>query len=119
MLPTGTRGRAWQGEISYIPKDVLDHKSPLQKFDEIHAKYLTAPRDTIELKHKNAAANSYTHFIGGMFLLSRYMKETTHLSRVYISVGIEKKQRTDSTSTNMKELSRIEKGMSSTRIRCH
>lgn len=45
ILPTGTRGRSWKGEISYIPKDVLDHQSPLQKFDQIHAKYLTSPRD--------------------------------------------------------------------------
>ena len=73
LLPTGTRGRAWQGEISFIPKDVLDHKSPLQKFDEIHAKYLTAPRDegqTFDLKHKKNDAGLYTHFVGGISFLN-------------------------------------------------
>jgi dynein heavy chain, axonemal len=44
ILPTGTRGRYWNENISYIPKDVLEHQSPLQKFDQIHAKYLTSPR---------------------------------------------------------------------------
>jgi dynein heavy chain len=48
LLPTGTRGRAWQGEISFIPKDILDHQTPLQKFDQIHAKYLTSPRGDMD-----------------------------------------------------------------------
>lgn len=39
-LPTGTRGKNWLGEISYIPKDLIDHETPLSKFEKIHAKYL-------------------------------------------------------------------------------
>ncbi|KAJ3254160.1 Dynein heavy chain 7, axonemal [Boothiomyces macroporosus] len=45
LLPTGTRGRNWLGELSYIPKDPV-HQTPLQKFDVMHQKYFTEPRIT-------------------------------------------------------------------------
>ncbi len=91
ILPTGTRGRAWQGEISYIPKDVVDHASPLAKFDQIHAKYLTSPREDwqSDLKY-NATTGSYGH--------------------ATIGSHPDKRQKTDSLAAT-REQARIEKGL--------
>lgn len=50
LLPTGTRGRNWQGSLSYIPKD----QTTMQKFKSIHKKYLLSPREQLPVIEKIA-----------------------------------------------------------------
>jgi dynein heavy chain len=52
LLPTGTRGRNWQGSLSYIPKDIFAHQTPMQKFQTIHKKYLVSPREQLPVVEK-------------------------------------------------------------------
>eukprot|EP00842_Homolaphlyctis_polyrhiza_P003265 jgi/Hompol1/393/HPOL_001324-RA len=45
LLPTGTRGRSWKGDFSFVPREEADTTSTLAKFDQIHARFLKNVRD--------------------------------------------------------------------------
>nr|KAJ3423149.1 translation initiation factor eIF-2B subunit alpha [Polyrhizophydium stewartii] len=45
ILPTGTRGRSWKGEFSYVPREEPGDNTTLAKFDQIHARFLKSMRD--------------------------------------------------------------------------
>jgi hypothetical protein len=54
-IPSMTK---WTETQSYIPKDLIEHQSPLQKFDQIHAKYLTSPRIEMPITKKREIVNT-------------------------------------------------------------
>jgi hypothetical protein len=43
LIPSKTRGRAWNNELSYIPKNTLDSQPLMTKFDALYSKYLSPP----------------------------------------------------------------------------
>ncbi|KAK6097225.1 hypothetical protein MT418_002851 [Batrachochytrium dendrobatidis] len=41
ILHTGTRGRSWKGELSYLPREGAAKITSLDRFDDIHARFLS------------------------------------------------------------------------------
>ncbi|OAJ39728.1 hypothetical protein BDEG_23556 [Batrachochytrium dendrobatidis JEL423] len=41
ILHTGTRGRSWKGELSYLPREGVAKITSLDRFDDIHARFLS------------------------------------------------------------------------------